>query len=205
LKDQYFSVPLQIARRKITGMRDSLVTSSVWRTEFKKPLEMYPDLETVRMDFAVPNCDACHLSGRLSTLIGRCLGEPYDRLTFESLSESDMSDDDEQPIKKEFNLGRFCARRTRVFHKFTHWEYALFRSLNQEVEDLRNRSSRRRVYVPVAYAGGTKPPDDLSDADGIMNWLDERGLISTEWQKIKEMMESAHNLEVASKRGEDDD
>lgn len=23
---------------------------------------------------------------------------------------------------KEFNLGRFCARRGRVFHQFSHWE-----------------------------------------------------------------------------------
>lgn len=37
-----------------------------------------------------------------------------------------------------------------------------------------------------------------------MNWLDERGLVSTEWQKIKEMMNSATNLEMASKRGGDD-
>lgn len=61
------------------------------------------------------------------------------------------------------------------------------------------------MYVPVAYANGTKPPDDLSDADGIMAWLDERGLITVEWQKIKEMMESARHLEIASKRGDDDD
>ena len=61
------------------------------------------------------------------------------------------------------------------------------------------------MYVPVAYAGGAKPPDDLSDADGIMAWLDERGMIATEWQRIKDMMESARGLEVASKRGEDDD
>lgn len=81
--DQYFSVPLQIARRKIAGMRDSLVTSSVWLTEFKKPLETYPDFETVRMDFAVPHCDACRLGGRMSTLTGRVSGEPYDKLTFE--------------------------------------------------------------------------------------------------------------------------
>lgn len=81
--DRYFSVPLQIARRKLTGMRDSLVTSSVWRTEFKKPLETFPEFETVRMDFAVPACDACHLGGRVSTLTGRVSGDPYDRLTFE--------------------------------------------------------------------------------------------------------------------------
>ena len=60
------------------------------------------------------------------------------------------------------------------------------------------------MYVPVAYAGGAKPPDDLSDADGIMNWLDERGLITVEWQKIKDMMESARHLELASKCGDDD-
>ena len=64
-------------------MRDSLVTSSVWRTSFKKPLMTYPEFDTVRMDFAVPQCDACHLGGRMSTLTGRISGEPYDRLTFE--------------------------------------------------------------------------------------------------------------------------
>lgn len=83
LIDQYFAMPLQVARRKITGMRDSLVTSSVWRTDFKKSLETFPEFETVRMEFAVPNCDACHLGGRMSTLIGRVFGEPYDKVTFE--------------------------------------------------------------------------------------------------------------------------
>ena len=83
--EQYFSVPLQIARRKITGMRDSLVTSSVWRTAFKKPLETYPEFEAIPMDFAVPTCDACHLGGRMSTLTGRISGEPYDKLTYEVL------------------------------------------------------------------------------------------------------------------------
>ena len=84
-------------------------------------------------------------------------------------------------------------------------QHALFTSLSQEVNDLKSRSTKRRVFVPVAYAGGVKPPDDLSDADAIMGWLDERGVISSEWHKIKEMMENATNLEVASKRGDDVD
>jgi hypothetical protein len=83
-------------------------------------------------------------------------------------------------------------------------QYTLFKSLAQEVEDLKNRSTKKRVFVPVAYAGGSKPPDDLTDADGIMNWLDERGVIASEWHKVKEMMDNATNLEVASKRGDDD-
>jgi hypothetical protein len=76
-------VPLLIARRKLAGMRDSSVTSSVWRTSFKKALETYPLFETVIIDFASPGCDACNLGGRMSTLIGRVSGDPYDKATFE--------------------------------------------------------------------------------------------------------------------------
>ena len=76
-------MPLQIARRKLAGMKDSSVTSSVWKTPFKKALEMYPNFETLQMDFASPGCDACNLGGRLSTIVGRVSGDPYDRTTFE--------------------------------------------------------------------------------------------------------------------------
>ncbi|KAJ3559106.1 hypothetical protein NM688_g538 [Phlebia brevispora] len=211
LRDEYFFIPLQIARRKIEGMRDSLVASSVWRSNFKKTLTTYPEFETIGLDFAMPGCDACRLGGRLSTLVGRVRGEPYDRTTFRPLkrgnesSELDDSNEGGDRKKKEFHLGRFCAKRTRVWHSFTHWEYALFKTLSGEVEELRQRQDgKSRVFVRVAYAGGTEPPDDLTDGDRIMSWLDERGIIATEWQKIKKMMEDATHLEIAAKRGDDD-
>jgi len=84
LEEEYFSVPLQVMRRKLSGMKDSLVTSSVWKPEFKKPLEKYPEFQLVRMDFSVPQCDACNLGGRVSTLLGRVSGEPYDKYDFEA-------------------------------------------------------------------------------------------------------------------------
>ena len=36
----------------------------------------------------------------------------------------DDSDEDEsvEQVKKQFHLGRFCAKRTRTYHQFTHWE-----------------------------------------------------------------------------------
>jgi hypothetical protein len=37
-----------------------------------------------------------------------------------------------------------------------------------------------------------------------MDWLDQRRIIDMEWVKIKDMMESAHHLEIASKKGEED-
>ncbi|KAH9951251.1 hypothetical protein B0H21DRAFT_271900 [Amylocystis lapponica] len=203
LEKDYFSVPLRMTRRKLIGMRDSLVTSSVWRPDFKKPLEKYPELEVVRMDFAIPECDACHLGGRMSTLLGRVSGIPYDRSSFGPLDDESSDEDDETAKeKKEFNLGRFCAARTRVFHSFTHWEYKLFEALCQEVDELRI-SGGTRGFVRVAYAKGRKPPKDVEDADGIMEWLDERKIIDMEWHKVKEMMESARNLEKRAGKDED--
>lgn len=51
--------------------------------------------------------------------------------------------------------------------------------------------------------GGKQPPDDLGDADGICEWLDERQLIEIEWEKIKTMMESARHLEMSARKGDD--
>ena len=70
------------------GMRDSLITSSTWQTDFKRVLETYPVLSVVWMDFAVPGCDACNLGARMSKLIGRVSGQPYDRSSFEVWSGS---------------------------------------------------------------------------------------------------------------------
>ena len=80
---EYFSVPLHVARRKLSGMRDSLVASSVWRPRFKKPLETFPNFEITELDFTEYGCDACNLGGRLSTREGRVSGAPYDKLSFE--------------------------------------------------------------------------------------------------------------------------
>ena len=71
-------------------------------------------------------------------------------------------------------------------------------------------SSRRggpsgRFFAPVAYVGSVPPPDDLTDADGMMAWLDSRKIIDMEWQRIREMMDKGRRLEMSAKRGETDD
>lgn len=81
--DEYFAVPLQMMRRKVSGLRDSLVSSSVWRPEFKKALEDYPDFELTALDFTVPSCDACRMGGRMSSLVGRVGGSLYNMDGFE--------------------------------------------------------------------------------------------------------------------------
>ncbi|KAH7914695.1 hypothetical protein BJ138DRAFT_1143392 [Hygrophoropsis aurantiaca] len=194
--EEYFSVPLQVTRRKLFGVRDSVVTSSVWRPSFKQPMERYPKFELVQLDTSVPSCDACNLGGRVSTLLGRVSGTPYNPLDFEpddsDVESSDWDSDEENRNPcKEFHLGRFCAARTKVFHAFNHWEYSLYHALLYEIDELRDEN---RSFVRIAYSGGVKPPKNLQDADGIMDWLDQRGVIEFEWQRIRQMMESAQNL-----------
>ncbi|KAJ3564292.1 hypothetical protein NP233_g8387 [Leucocoprinus birnbaumii] len=212
----YFAFPLKITRRKLSGLRDSLVASSAWRPKFKKALDKHPTFECVPLDFAVPSCDACHLGGRLSTIVGRLGGVPYDKVGFIDLIESDSDNDSSDNSKTsvthfeksefgflEFHLGRFCARRVRVYHEFTHWEYNLFSTIRSEIDDL-HAAKMKRGFVRVAFPGGKQPPNDLTDADGICDWLDERGFIDQEWHKMKTMIDSAHNLEVSAKKGEED-
>lgn len=78
-------MPVSIARRKLDGLRDSLVASSVWRPDFKKALERYPEFTLTSLDFVIPSCDACHLGNRKSTLCGHLDGTPYDRSGFRAL------------------------------------------------------------------------------------------------------------------------
>ncbi|KAF8447936.1 hypothetical protein L210DRAFT_3391177 [Boletus edulis BED1] len=201
-EEEYLSVPLQVTRRKLSGIRDS-VASSVWRSDFKKALETHPEFTLVRLAFAEPQCDACHLGGRLSTLLGRLSGKPYDEYDFEDVSDeepSESSEEDEDSdvgdVKQMFHLGRFCAARTQVYHQFSHWEHSLYKSLEREIVMAQDDTHR---FVKVAY--GIKPPRDLHNADKVMEWLDERRIIDMEWQKVRKMMDSARNLE----KGEMDD
>ncbi|KAI0273754.1 hypothetical protein BC834DRAFT_855414 [Gloeopeniophorella convolvens] len=202
--DGYFAISLNVIRRKISGTRDS-IASSVWRPNFRKALESYPDLTLTRLDFAIPQCDACHLGGRLSTLSGYLKGLPYDELTFEPISsESDSEDsDDETSYPTSLSLGRFCAARTQIFHRLTHWRYHLYRSLSEEV-DLAQRPSKKRPFMRSAFAKNLPPPTDASNADDIMEWLDNKGTISVEWQKLRELLQRASTLDASANKREED-
>ncbi|KAI0256818.1 hypothetical protein BJV78DRAFT_1167155 [Lactifluus subvellereus] len=202
--EHYFSVPFQVIRRKISGTRDS-IASSVWRSEYREALERYPDLTLTKLDFAVPRCDACHLGGRLSTVSGWLKGIPYDNLSFEPIIDENDSEDpeDENSHVTSFDLGRFCAARTQIFHQLSHWNYHLYRTLSEEVDLIRQRG-KKRAFSRLAYAKNLPPPEDTSNPDDIMEWLDQRGVVSAEWQKIRELLERASSLDASTGRKEED-
>jgi hypothetical protein len=61
------------------------------------------------------------------------------------IDESDSeASQDEQPHITNFNLGRFCAARTQIFHKLSHW----------------NVGRHLGVVVPTADHGPVSPVQD---------------------------------------------
>ncbi|KAG8954642.1 hypothetical protein FRC04_011075 [Tulasnella sp. 424] len=224
--NEYFKNALRALSKKLDGLRDSLVRSSVWKPEFTKVLNTYPEFELMNLDFSVPTCDACHMGGRVSTFMGRSSGRPYRKDTFEpkgdvgsddddSEDDSDSDSEDSDEIDKddykvfEFNLGRFCAARAKAYFKFIHWQYLLYSGLKSEVDLLRGEHEKRGKKKGQAFFRGSwgvkvKLPDNKDDGDQVMAWLDERGIIQAEWIKIKKLMENAHHLE-ASRNANDND
>lgn len=242
--EEYFAVPLQVVRRKLDGLRDSAVTSSVWKSDFKRPLETLPNLELYMLEFAIPECDACNLGSRVSTRCAKVTGAPYDKSTYEvgslpiyrngysrltsrfqtiaatlvptpkptqmilkRLSHLTLAGFVPGALRSSMNL--ITGRQVFTLSIYslsvlTPLQYHLYRAITQEIDPLRQKSKRKRGFVRVAYAGGKQPPDDLDDADAVCQWLDERGIISMEWKKMQDMMESARTLEIKGKDGEDD-
>lgn len=82
-------------------------------------------------------------------------------------------------------------------------KHSLYIFFQEEVDELQS-GRNERGFVRVAFAGGITPPADVSDADGLMDWFDQRGVIDAQWQKVKTLMESARNLDMKAKRGEED-
>ncbi|CAE7160160.1 unnamed protein product [Rhizoctonia solani] len=198
--DQYFGLSLRALRRKMDGLRDSLVTSSVWTSGFKKALNTHPELHIHDLKFAVPGCGACRISSRLSTFKGALSGDDYDRDTFEPInrrsSSVDSDDSDNGASNTTFDLGRFCRARVRCYHNFVHWEWNLFELVSDEIEILRT-AHRRKDPAP---ARGQRPA--ANDPDGIMNWLDGRGIVQQEWTRLEQLMDGARGLDF--KKTDDD-
>jgi hypothetical protein len=78
-------------------------------------------------------------------------------------------------------------------------QYRLYGTLSEEV-DLVQRPSKKR---PFSRFSNLPPPEDTSNPDDMTEWLDKRGIVSAEWQKLSELLERASNLDAASLEGGD--
>ena len=77
-------------------------------------------------------------------------------------------------------------------------QYRLYGTLSEEVDLMRYPSKMR----PFSRSSNLSPPKDTSDPDDVTEWLDKKGIVSAEWQKLCELLERAGNLDVASWEGD---
>ncbi|KAJ7219312.1 hypothetical protein GGX14DRAFT_389903 [Mycena pura] len=211
--EEYFSVPLNATRRRMSAVTESMVKSSRWQPSFTDILEKYPELDIrVLPAKAVTNiCDVCRIKGRNGCKAGTLSGFPYSRMGYEEVDESEDEHkrSKKRKEKKQYNLGRFCADRVQVYHEITHWEYELFKCILREVDQLHEvaQASKiaddRDIFVPIKYPDGMEPPKNLHDADAINDWLVKRHVVEMEWEKIKKLTHRAQNLENTTKKGHD--
>jgi hypothetical protein len=75
--------------------------------------------------------------------------------------------------------------------------------LSEEV-DLARQPRKKRSRNLLGFGKSLPPPEDTSNPDEIMEWLDQRGTVSAEWQKLHELLEHASNLDVSSGKKEED-
>ncbi|QRV85807.1 hypothetical protein RhiJN_13825 [Ceratobasidium sp. AG-Ba] len=175
--DQYSGVFLRRLRRRLDGLKESLVASSAWTAQFKKALDTHPELATSDLGYPTPGCEACRISSRVSTWQGTLSGDYYDQVTFELITKPEDGDDDnDEELPTTFTMGKYCEARVRCYHDFTHWEWKVFETICAEIEQLR--------ATPL----WDKPED-------IINWLHSRGIVKEEQDRLEGLMEEARKLE----------
>lgn len=122
--NSYFGEPKLKVEGKLTNMRE-LVDSQAWKNEFREALEALPNLRFQNIQFH-DGCDACQRQGRVASTNLTFSGLYYDKETFEHVGNYEQR-------KMSFNVGRFCATRSKLYHRIYHYKYKLYHKCNESV------------------------------------------------------------------------
>ena len=113
------------AKKKIeTKIEDleNMLKSEAWQAGFREAMETFPILQCQRLDkldlLHKPCCEACARPGRIASEIFTFVGPPYNIKNFES-------QDTCSPSQMSFRIGRFCARRSELYHCVFHYRFHL--------------------------------------------------------------------------------
>jgi hypothetical protein len=105
-----------------------------------------------------------------------------------------------------------------LFHRYSHWEWSLFRTIESIVESKIKSPVRLKNGREWVEARDSRQPNSIDEPDAIVDWLDDKGVISEvcavtfvlyqtdgdqQWQVILALMEEAKNVD-AKRAGEVD-
>lgn len=170
---EYMLPQLEDLRRKLKGWRDSRVRSQIWRAPLVSALQKYPQFIDSRLDYAHEYCDACNRHNYKSVYRVELKGKPYNRETFQALKtvssesseESDSSSSAEPSSKspRVFISGSMCRRRTKAYHKLSHWEHNLWTMIRGWYTNM----LRAKAVAVSSDSGSSAGEATDSDSDGM--------------------------------------
>ena len=122
--------------RKIQDLLNML-KSEAWQNDFQQAMETFPVLQDTRIS-RKDGCEACARQGRIASEMLEFTGTPYDMRSFESQEVS-------QSKQMSFEVGKHCARRSKLYHRVFHYEY----HLREECVEAINQYSDNDVTTDV--------------------------------------------------------
>ncbi|KAI8587174.1 hypothetical protein BDZ88DRAFT_426445 [Geranomyces variabilis] len=176
---------IRAIEKRIDGYRISLLSSEAWQPRFKDALNTYPiyKLRPTPPDAGV--CDACRRTNHTAASEAVLSGPAYDAWTLASLPKSDPRSRMEKQFPRyvrfrpksnepelAFLLGKFCAKRSQLYSKLTHWKWKFF------------------VRVREALNAGFKDLEAYS-RDDLLAYLEQQTVVDELWTQYNELLETA--------------
>ncbi|KAG4306587.1 hypothetical protein PORY_000575 [Pneumocystis oryctolagi] len=195
-ESEQFVFSLKYLERKFNSLRDSVLSSSVWKLPFIDALSSRPILKTGTCE---PRflCDACNISKRISTFWIQFHGPKYNPKTLEiyenkkqKFSEK-INDSDE----KIWYLGKFCYLRAKTTHRFWHWHFDINEELKKILKKLgKFDESFRQILLNMNIS------ERIEKIDKIIIELDNSGKINEIWENFNRILEQAENFMLEPNR-----
>ena len=112
---------LEIAKSKIEeklkDLLENMLKSEAWQTTFQEAMETFPRLQQKQIE-RQGGCQACARIGRIASKRLIFTGSAYADNNFESQETS-------LPNKMSFEVGKYCARRSELYHRVFHYKFHL--------------------------------------------------------------------------------
>uniref|UniRef100_A0A6B2L451 DUF4211 domain-containing protein n=1 Tax=Arcella intermedia TaxID=1963864 RepID=A0A6B2L451_9EUKA len=144
--------PLRKIEDEIFAKKESLASSSAWKTDFKHDLERFPVfrsyVETSGTGFELV-CEACNRKNHAASYVVMLEGIPYDSRAFWSGKLKDNPRPDKVPKEITYRMGKHCHFRTALFHKLQHYKYHTYIKVQNMIEEFKDNESAEQVLDTI--------------------------------------------------------
>ncbi|RUS13567.1 hypothetical protein BC937DRAFT_95118 [Endogone sp. FLAS-F59071] len=181
----YFTSALRAFDNRIDTYKHSLFSSQALNRDYTKDLERFPIFKGRRVP-AHSECDACRISGRTATYEVTFDGVAYDRRTLRPKPITASSEPEEYaygalPEQSKYTLGKYCYRKSEIYHKLHHLRWHLFEHVMAEIE---------AGPKPLKF-GAEENNVKLVDAE--MARFEKSGLLKSLRKEVNGVLEEAEN------------